>query len=145
MTPRNHRGGFSLFEVLIVVLIIGILASICLPMFRTTAIDARESALRMDLKSLRSDIHAYHFQFQGRFPASLAALESAVGTIPRNPYTHATGVRFITDLSEVAVDEDAVVNFLSGQKVGWFYHPRSGGIWANCEGTASNGQWLISL
>lgn len=142
MILRHDRHGFTLVEVLIVVVILGILATVVLPMFRISATEARESTLRMDLASLRTQIHCYHFRFHGSFPSNLAELQSAVGTIPRNPYTNATGVRFVTQQSEVIPDENQQVN---GQKVGWFYHPQSGGMWANCEGTASNGQPLISL
>lgn len=137
-----NRRGFTLIEVLIVVVILGILAAIIIPRLGVTTTEAREYVLRMNLASLRSQVHSYHFRFQGQYPSSLTEFQSAVGNIPRNPYTNAVGVQFITDLTEVVADEKKLA---SGQKVGWFYHPQSGGVWANCEGASSNGRSLISF
>ncbi|MBI5757683.1 MAG: type II secretion system protein [Planctomycetales bacterium] len=141
---RNARDAYCHVDFLIAVVIIGIMLASMLPAFTTNVTEARESALRANLSSLRGAIEDYRLR-SDVFPTSLADLQSAVGTIPRNPYTNASGIRFVLDPAEVVADESARVSVQNGQKAGWFYHPRSGRIWANCEGTASGGQWLISL
>jgi len=58
---RNKRG-FTLVEILIVVIILGILAAIVIPQFTEASNDARESALASDLQTLRSQVELYKIQ-----------------------------------------------------------------------------------
>ena len=66
---QPRRAGFTLVEVLIVVVILGILAATVLPQFTSSNDDARESVLVQDLQTLRSQIQLYKFQHDGKFPA----------------------------------------------------------------------------
>jgi general secretion pathway protein G len=66
MTRKNK--GFTLVEILIVVIILGILAAIVIPQFTTASEDARRSALASDLQSLRSQIELYKIQHHDRGP-----------------------------------------------------------------------------
>jgi len=54
--------GFTLVEILIVVVILGILAAIVIPQFTEASTEARESSLVSDLQSLRSQIELYKAQ-----------------------------------------------------------------------------------
>ncbi len=56
------RTGFTLVEILIVVIILGILAAIVIPQFTEASNDARNSALTSDLQTLRSQIELYKVQ-----------------------------------------------------------------------------------
>jgi prepilin-type N-terminal cleavage/methylation domain-containing protein len=56
--------GFTLIEVLIVVVLLGVLAGIVLPLIAGSAISARESALAHDLQMLRRYILIYKCQHQ---------------------------------------------------------------------------------
>ena len=51
--------GFTLVEILIVVVILGILASIVVPRFTNASEDARASALRAQLQTIRGQIEIY--------------------------------------------------------------------------------------
>jgi len=70
---RKSRRGFTLVELMIVVTILGILASIAVPNYRWGLIKAREAVLREDLYHLRSTIDQYYAD-QGKFPDSLEEL-----------------------------------------------------------------------
>ena len=50
----NRNKGFTLVEILIVVIILGILAAIVVPKFTEASDDAKLSALTTDLKIVRS-------------------------------------------------------------------------------------------
>jgi general secretion pathway protein G len=65
--------GFTLVELLIVVIILAILAAIVIPQFSSATVDAQESALDSNLNALRSAIDLYKVQHNGKFPSAVAA------------------------------------------------------------------------
>ena len=50
---RRDRAGFTLIEMLIVIILLGILAAIIIPQVSVTTEDAKVSAVKSDLSSLR--------------------------------------------------------------------------------------------
>jgi general secretion pathway protein G len=56
------KSGFTLVEILIVVVILGILAAIVIPQFTNASQEAKESALVSNLQSVRSQIELYKIQ-----------------------------------------------------------------------------------
>jgi len=66
MTRKNT--GFTLVEILIVVIILGILAAIVIPQFTEASNDARESSLTSDLQTVRSQIELYKIQHLDSVP-----------------------------------------------------------------------------
>lgn len=55
----RHSGGFTLVEILIVVIILGIMATIVIPQFSNASHQARENTLRDDIRFLRSQVQVY--------------------------------------------------------------------------------------
>jgi general secretion pathway protein G len=62
------KSGFTLVEILIVVVILGILAAIVIPQFTNASEDAKESALVTDLQTARSQIELYKIQHTDVLP-----------------------------------------------------------------------------
>jgi len=56
MTRTQTRKGFTLIEILIVVIILGILAAIVIPQFTNASKEAKQSSLVTMVQSLRSQI-----------------------------------------------------------------------------------------
>jgi len=166
-TPKT-RHGFTLVEVLIVVVILGILAATVLPQFNLSTSDSQEAALVQNLQILRSQIDLYRFQHSGDYPGEgtptfedqmlkSTQLDGTVGDVgqyaygpyiagqvPSNPYNGKRGLSVIsTDISAVVagptnVDAGAV-------EAGWIYRKDTGQIKANTVGTASDGTPLDDL
>jgi len=59
---------FTLVEVLIVVVVLGILAAIVIPQFSDASSDARVSALTTNLATIRSQLQLYKLQHNDTFP-----------------------------------------------------------------------------
>ena len=74
-TVIRHRSqrGFTLVEILIVVIILGILAAIVIPQFTSASQDARKNSLTSQLQTLRSQIELYKLQHLDQLPSSLVA------------------------------------------------------------------------
>ena len=71
-TKNRHAHGFTLVELLIVVIILAILAAIVVPQFADSANDARQSAFTTDLGNLRAVAELYRQQ-HGAYPGGVAA------------------------------------------------------------------------
>ncbi len=85
---RNCVSGFTLIELIVVVAIIGILATIAIPAMRNAPIKAREAVIRADLYEMRSCIDQ-HLADKGVYPESLQALvdKGYLRYIPIDPFS----------------------------------------------------------
>jgi len=86
ISRKRGSPGFTLMEMVIVLAIIGILASIVAPMVMTALTRAREATLLQDLKTMRKLIDDYYGD-KGVFPPSLQVLvtQGYLRAIPRDP------------------------------------------------------------
>ena|SRR5437588_2471849 len=67
-TVRTIRRGFTLIEILIVVIILGILAAIVIPQFTNASTQAKQSSLASTVQTLRSQIALYRLQHGDTLP-----------------------------------------------------------------------------
>ena len=86
---RSREGGFTLIELMIVMVIIGILAAIAIPAYTNNIRTAREAVLREDLHTMRTAIDSYTVDKQ-KAPQSLDDLVQAgyLKSMPVDPFTH---------------------------------------------------------
>jgi type II secretion system protein G len=134
------KSGFTLVEILIVVVILGILAAIVIPQFTSASTEAKESALVSDLQSVRSQVELYKIHHNDNLPGTqgetfVVAMTSktnqdgVVGTgagyrfgpymqrIPDNPFCATVG-------SENAVTEAAAripAGTVGSDATGWLF------------------------
>ena len=68
MTVHRIRSGFTLVEILIAVVILGILAAIVIPQFTNASESAKASSLVSQLQTIRSQLELYQVQHNGMYP-----------------------------------------------------------------------------
>ena len=67
---RTNRKGFTLIEILIVVIILGILAAIVIPQFTNASREAKQSSLVTQVQSMRSQIALFKLQHNDLLPGA---------------------------------------------------------------------------
>jgi prepilin-type N-terminal cleavage/methylation domain-containing protein len=140
MKRSARNSGFTLVEVLIVVVIMAILAATIIPQFTDSTSDAKASTVKFNLHTLRSQIELYKAQHNGVVPTG-TLIELTVNTdidgtqgtgsgfpygpyirqIPDNPFTNVNTVTVITN-------DPATAGDVTGTG-GWLYNETTGGVW----------------
>ena len=136
---RHRNSGFTLVEILIVVIILGILAAIVIPQFTEASSDARNNALASDLQTLRSQIELYHVQHLDAYPGAtvvnqLTYRSNATGSTGSDPNSYPYGPylqKFPTNpfVSGTAGSEvETGTGSPGGGNKGWYYNTSTGRI-----------------
>lgn len=100
LVESRAAAGFTLIELMIVMLIIGILATIAIPSYVSSIRAAREAVLREDLHTMRRAIDAYTSD-KDKAPQDLDDLVSAgyLKAIPVDPMTHSSST-WVPDMDD---------------------------------------------
>lgn len=85
---RSSEQGFTLLELMIVMVVIGVLAAIAIPSYTNNIRNAKEAVLKEDLHTMRTAIDSYTVDKQ-KAPQSLDDLVQAgyLKTMPVDPFT----------------------------------------------------------
>jgi len=104
LSPNPAEDGFTLIELMIVMVIIGILVSIAIPNYLKMVKRTNEAVLRTDLQVMRQAIDSYTADKE-KAPTSLDDLVQAgyLREIPVDPVTHARDT-WITGESDTMTD-----------------------------------------
>lgn len=103
---RGAQSGFTLVELMVVMLIISILLAVAVPRFISAIRTAREAALKQDLHTMRDAIEQYTEDKQAA-PQSLDDLVQAgyLKSLPTDPFTRRSDT-WVPDQSDTYSDID---------------------------------------
>lgn len=87
-SANGGQAGFTLIELMIVVSIVGILATLAVPSYRMSVRKAREAVLKEDLFVMR-DLFDKYYADHGAYPAALRDLSEKeyLRALPVDPFT----------------------------------------------------------
>jgi len=137
---NKQRRGFTLIELVTVIVILGILSAVALPVYLDYRTDARAAACKGSLGALRSGI-ANYYAFaatpagggNAAFPnITILGTANAVmqNAIPDNPYdTDGTGNNLVAGTTKGVV---------TGSTGGWSFNAATGEIWPNTNTASEN-------
>lgn len=139
MRNLSNNRGFTLVELVIIIVILGILAAVAIPKYQSLTVEAKESAARSSLGGIRSGITIYYANAAVKTgtatwpPSDSLRLKGVVmeQIIPENPYCSA-------DADSIHECAGTVVAGTVTGTAGWAYKPTSGEIWLNTNTVGEN-------
>jgi len=160
---QSNRGGFSLLEMLIVLAIIGILATIVIPEIQDQSQQAKEAAAKETLQTLRHAIERYAAQHKGVPPGYVKEVLSTAEMVITKQLCSATNSdgedapggtagfslgHYLIEMPDNPFNDKNTMTILADNAsfpakadgtTGWIYKPITKAIRLNCDGTDSEG------
>jgi type IV pilus assembly protein PilA len=117
----RYKKGFTLVELIVVVVIVGILASVAIPMMSSSINKAKKSEGVAGLGTIRTAARLYAAENNGTYPAGLANINSYVTTADLNgkyyagsDYGLATNVAYANNANSGNVSMNVVDGNITG-------------------------------
>lgn len=134
----RRNSAFTLVEILIVVVILGILAAVVIPQFVNASDEAQVGNVETQLRTLRTQVQLFRAQSDTNdFPVLVegdddgavawAAMidEQLLQAAPVNPRTNSSEITFTDNTGVDGMDEA-----MADGDVGWFFNEETGELWA---------------
>jgi general secretion pathway protein G len=151
----RQRSAFTLVELLIVVVILGIMAMIVIPQFSNASHQARETTLKDDLRYLRTQVSVYKAQHRDSAPGSGSGVFLDQMTMPTDeqgntnattsptykfgPYLLVMPHNPLNGLDTIKYSTSADVTADVDDTTGWIYNIATQQFAANLSGSDANG------
>ena len=144
---NRTKRGFTLVEILIVVIILGILAAIVIPQFTNASSSAKVSSVQSTLQSIRSQIELYKIQHNDTPPNLTSATGWAYLTGPTdttgNTSTTVGGVfvngPYLQQVPSNQLNGNTTITNVVAAGAGWYYTVNGGTYTLQAVNTTATG------
>ena len=135
----NGERGFTLIELVIIIVVLGILAAVAIPKYQDIADEARESSCKASLGGLRSGVAIWYAKeavksSTAQWPPYDSLVASGVvfeHSLPANPFQPNAGDSIVSGYNQA---KGTVI----GTRGGWVYNDSTGQVWANTNTLGEN-------
>jgi prepilin-type N-terminal cleavage/methylation domain-containing protein len=83
----RNKEGFTLIELMVVIVIIGILASIAIPNYVKIVTQAKEAEVKANMHTTQIEVEYYRMEPWGCYPSSIDLISDKISPGLRNPFT----------------------------------------------------------
>jgi len=137
---KRRRSGFSLLELVIVIVIMGIVAAVAIPRMSRGSAGASDAALGSNLSALRTAVDLYASEHGGAYPAAATfsnqmtlytSTTGATNATKTSTYLYGPYLRKVPTLPVGPEKGSSTVAASAATGVGWVYTAASGDIQAN--------------
>ena len=129
---KRSRKGFSLLELVVVVLIIGVIAAVAVPKMFNTASDARDNAAKQTLAILRNAVELYKANNGDSYPGTdEASLKTALTPYLKGPFPTCTAGNKNSNIRVVTGDSNPLASSVGSTAQGWAYNNQTGEVIIN--------------
>lgn len=111
MKSSRKRSGFTLIEMLVVIVILGILAMIIVPQITASTDDARLTTLQTNLGAMRSSVEVYYAQHSSAYPGHVVPATKPVDVTTREETFVAQLTRYTDINGNVSNVKDVAYRF----------------------------------
>ncbi len=134
----RNQSGFTLIELVIIIVVLGIIAAVAIPKYQDISGEAKVAATKGALGNLRSGISIYYANTAVKSgTAEWPPIDSLktpgvvmMNSLPANPYQS-------SDAAPDSIVTGVTKGTTVGSRGGWAYNPTTGEIWPN---TSVNGE-----
>lgn len=148
MRTNTVAKGFTLVEILIVVVILGILAAIVVPQFTNAANESRVGNVATQVSTIETQLELYAARNNGTYPDLVTdgetwddlVLAGYFKAVPRNPFATGSGGSSVTPEPTASFTDDdgnPISVIYRGTGGGWLYDRETGNIAAHAPASAS--------
>ena len=133
---KIHRG-FSLIELTIVIIILGVISAIAIPRMIKGAENADVTALTADLAVLRGAMEMCRYEHAAYPSTAIEFNDWLTKTVLGNgPYIVKipelkTGIQKGNTTAKIIASDPPVVGDVDAGTIGWLFNATTGGVWAN--------------
>lgn len=130
------RDGFTLVELVVVVMIIGVLVAIAAPKMVNIMDDATDNAVRQSLSVVRDAIETYASQHNGNYPSDVdeGQFKADLANYLRGPFPKSPVGTKTNDVAMSGADP-----LLPDDTTGWMYNGTTGEFIINCSDLSKDG------
>ncbi len=134
---KSNQAGFTLIELVVIIVVLGILASVAVPKYKSIVAESKEAACKGALGGLRSGVSIYYANTAvttgiATWPPidSLRTVGAVMEhAIPPNPYQTNAPDSIVTGVTKGTI---------VGTRGGWAYLASTGEVWPNTNTVGEN-------